>query len=185
VARQSPARSKIQHAGHVIDAARRRPALNIWDRLPGVRKSQVTPRNTLLTAAGWCLVDSIRRPSRSLCATDKVMAAPQYEGCMTVHEYCRYKRRYELRARERVPKVRAVGMCQNHTARELHEHKWVPQERSTSCWYVSASCNARAACGTRVPRVRALVCVGIIHHEDCMCANEYGKYRLVACVSII
>ena len=37
VARQSPARSKIHHAGDVIDAVRRRPALNIWDRLPGVR----------------------------------------------------------------------------------------------------------------------------------------------------
>ena len=36
--------------------------------------------------------------------------------------------------------------------------------------------NARSACGTRVLRVRALVCVGIIHREDCMCANEYGKY---------
>ena len=43
-------------------------------------------------------------------------------------------------------------------------------------WYVSASCNARSACGTRVLRVRALVCVGVIHREDCMCANEYGKY---------
>ena len=66
--------------------------------------------------------------------------------------------------------------CVNIIQCGLHERKWVPHERSTSCWYVSASCNARAACGTRVLRVRALVCVGVIHREDCMCANEYGKY---------
>ena len=65
---------------------------------------------------------------------------------MTVHEYRRYKRRYELRARERVPKVRAVGICQDHTARGLHERKWVPHERSTSC----------------------LVCVSIMQREVCM-----------------
>ena len=88
---------------------------------------------------------------------------------------------YSTRAhdRKRVPQVRAVGMCQHHTAPVLHARE-------------------------RVPQYELLSCFCIIHHQDCMRAqvravdmrrhhtapgpctrNEVRKSELLACVSII
>ena len=50
---------------------------------------------------------------------------------------------YSTRAheRKRVPQVRAVGMCQHHTAQGLHAHRRVPQVRAgVMCQYHHQAC---------------------------------------------
>ena len=60
----------------------------------------------------------------SIMRCEGCMSASEYASTSCCHVYASYSTREHVRAQ-----VRAVGMCQRHTARGMHERKRVPQVR--------------------------------------------------------
>ena len=120
----------------------------------------------------------------------------QSEGCMHANEYCKYERKYELLACVSImmhegastscwhvsasystrTQERAAGMCQHHTAREMHA---LTSTASTSCCHVSALYSAMVACAlTSTSKSELLACVSIMQYEGAImsCWHVLSSY---------